>query len=196
MDILPQDSKWTKFKKRWTISLLISAFGLEIIAIYVTTVTGTMLLSRPIHEEMEHVRSVTIHTTPLEFLRYNFEFEYLTARIAYLQGLLNWLAAIAMSHIIPRRKDDNNNDDNERMKEETKHMNRFISNALFCIIALLLAFYNKHMTFYNNYIGMLYQWIYVTNHRFFLCWPPRPMAIVYIPAILSTLFWGFKAFFG
>ena len=36
LDILPQDSPFTKFKKRLTSSLLISAFGLEIIAIFVT----------------------------------------------------------------------------------------------------------------------------------------------------------------
>ena len=94
LDIMPEDSTITKFKKRLTASLLLSAFGLEVVAIFVTTVTGTMLLSRHLHE-MDHVVPVTEHTTPLAFMRENFEFEYLTARIAFLQGLLNWLAAIA-----------------------------------------------------------------------------------------------------
>ena len=181
LDILPQDSPFTKFKKRLTSSLLISAFGLEIIAIFVTTVTGTMLLSRPLHD-MDHVVPVGPHTTPLAFLRENFEFEYLTARVAYLQGLLNWLAAIAVGHIIPRSGES----------KETKQMNRFISSALFCTIALMMAFYNKHMSFYKNYYEMLEHWVTVIARRFFFCWPPRVMGIVYIPAVLSTVYWGYR----
>ncbi|KAL7555807.1 hypothetical protein ACA910_002272 [Epithemia clementina (nom. ined.)] len=185
LDILPQDSKFTKFKKRLTTSLLISAFGLEITAIFVTTVTGTMLLSRPLHD-MDHLVPVGPHTTPLGFLRDNFEFEYLTARVAYLQGLLNWLAAIALRHIIPRSGES----------KETIFMNRFISSALFFTIAVMLSFYNNHMSFYHNYVEMLSHWMSVTARRFFFCWPPRMMGIVYIPAILSTIYWGYIGFFG
>ena len=66
-------------------------------AIFVTTVTGTMLLSRTL-DYMDEVVPVTLETTPLAFLRSNFEFEYLTARIAFLQGVLNWMTAIALAH--------------------------------------------------------------------------------------------------
>ena len=184
LDIMPEDSTITKFKKRLTASLLLSAFGLEVVAIFVTTVTGTMLLSRHLHE-MDHVVPVTEHTTPLAFMRENFEFEYLTARIAFLQGLLNWLAAIALGHLIPRSGES----------YDTRVMNKFIGSALFCIVSLMLAFYNKHMSFYHNYAEMLNHWLKVSVQRFILCWPPRPMSIIYFPAIGSTVYWGYRGFF-
>ena len=184
LDISPEDSRFTKFNKRVTMSLLLSAFALEVVAIFVTTVTGTMLMSRHLHD-MDQVVPVTEHTTPLAFLRDNFEFEYLTARISFLQGLLNWISAIALEIVIPRNGETH----------DTRIMNKFIGSALFSIVALMLAFYNKHMTFYANYFVMLSHWFQSLTERFLSCWPPRPMAIIYVPAILSTLYWGYQSFF-
>ena len=98
-----EDSRLVMFGKRVCRLLLLSAFALETLSIFVTTVTGTMLLS---HTEasldaMMPTNMVNAETTPLSFLHDNFEFEYLTARITFLQGLLNWLGAIALSHILP-----------------------------------------------------------------------------------------------
>lgn len=74
-----KDKKWVKFGKRVTRLLLLSAFAFEILSIFVTTVTGTMLLS---HTEasldaMMPTKMVNKNTTPLSFLHDNFEFEYL-----------------------------------------------------------------------------------------------------------------------
>ena len=72
-----KDTRAVKFGKRMTRLLLLSAFAFEVLSIFTTTVTGTMLLS---HTEAsldalcpEHM--INPNTTPLSFLHDNFEFE-------------------------------------------------------------------------------------------------------------------------
>lgn len=98
-----KDTKWVMLGKRICRLLLLSAFALEVLSIFVTTVTGTMLLAHTQEalDAMVPTHMVNKDTTPLSFLHDNFEFEYLTARITFLQGLLNWLGAIALGHILP-----------------------------------------------------------------------------------------------
>ena len=119
LEIKKDDHPHVKFAKRLTRVLLLSAFALEVMSIFVTTVTGTMLMSKT-EDALDAMVEVTKDTTPLSFLRHNFEFEYLTARITFLQGLLNWLMAIALGHLIPG---------DESM--ETRLLNKFVGRALF-----------------------------------------------------------------
>ena len=116
-----KDSKWVIFGKRCCRLLLLSAFACEVLSIFITTVTGTMLLS---HTEASLDaynlnKMVSKYTTPLSFLHDNFEFEYLTARITFLQGLLNWLGAIALGHILPSGE-----------STDSRVMNQFIGASL------------------------------------------------------------------
>eukprot|EP00527_Entomoneis_sp_CCMP2396_P005454 CAMPEP_0198139670 /NCGR_PEP_ID=MMETSP1443-20131203/2932_1 /TAXON_ID=186043 /ORGANISM="Entomoneis sp., Strain CCMP2396" /LENGTH=268 /DNA_ID=CAMNT_0043801869 /DNA_START=249 /DNA_END=1055 /DNA_ORIENTATION=- len=182
LEVRKSDSKITRAMKRVTRVLLLSAFALEVMAIFVTTVTGTMLLSRTL-DYMDEIVPVTAETTPLAFLRSNFEFEYLTARIAFLQGLINWVIAIGLAHIIP----DAN--------QGTRKMNKFIGSSLFTVVLIMLAFYNGHMTFYDNYFGMLIHWFEVTAKRYIWHYPPRPMVYLIAPSLLISLYWGIQAFF-
>jgi uncharacterized membrane protein len=138
LDLDPDDTKWVALGKKLTRMLLLTAFAFETISIFVTTVTGTMLMSRPPHS-MVNLASVTTDTTPLSFLSDNFEFEYLTSRITFLQGLLNWLAAIGMAHVIPNGE-----------SVATRKMNMFIASMLFTAIFVMLAFYNAHMDFHRK----------------------------------------------
>ena len=39
------------------------------------------------------------------FLNHNHEFEYLTSRVMFLQGLLHWLAAVALDVVIPKPRE-------------------------------------------------------------------------------------------
>ena len=75
--------------------LLLTSFGLEVVSMFVSMVTGTMLLSI-----MGDVPVVThqfkTFVTPIGLLMHNFEFEFLTARLCFLQWLLNWLASVAL----------------------------------------------------------------------------------------------------
>ena len=183
LDVRRKDTYLVRCTKRLTRVLLITAFALEVLAIFVTTVTGTMLLSRTL-DYMDEVVPVTLETTPLAFLRSNFEFEYLTARIAFLQGVLNWMTAIALAHYIPNATTG-----------VTRKMNQFIGTLLCSTILLMLAFYNNHMTFYDNYFTMVIAWIRVTLKRFVFHNPPRPLVFLMGPCLLACVIFGIQTFF-
>ena len=160
-----------------TTFLLMTAFGLQIVSIFVTTVTGTMLLS------CDASTLKTTATSALGFLKEHFEFEYLTSRISFLQGLLNWLGAVALEHTIPRKGEG----------KAAAKMNRFIASSLLTLILLLVSFYNHHMTFYHNYSHMLSRWLKVSFVRYVGHWPPRPLALLFVPTTLLSLYLGARA---
>eukprot|EP00978_Attheya_sp_CCMP212_P040804 scaffold226470_cov50-Attheya_sp.AAC.1 len=117
------------------------------------------------------------------FLKENFEFEYLTCRITFLQGLLNWLAAIALEHAIPTGIGG----------PSQRSMDVFIASCLMTLILMMLSFYNAHISFYPNYLSMLGRYAVVLWERYFYRWPPRPLSLLSGPAILFTLYLGYKA---
>lgn len=121
--------------------------------------------------------------TSLGLLWENYQFEYLTARITFLQGLLNWLAAIALEHSIPRDADS----------AATARVNKFIASSLATLILFMLSFYNDHLTFYTNYFGMLWTYSKVIWFRFIWHWPPRILPIVALPSMLASLRYGWQA---
>lgn len=176
------DPKWVVYAKRLTTFLLLKAFALELVSIFVTTVTGTMLLSSS-QQAVENFD--TTMESSLVFLKNNFEFEYLTSRITFLQGLLSWVGAIALDFAIP--------DDDE--SAASRKTNKAISGFLATTILMMLSFYNGHMTFYHNYFDMLYQWVKVTWTRYFWKWPIRPASVLYIPTMIYTAYWTMQAFF-
>jgi hypothetical protein len=187
------DSYWVQLGKKVTHLLLLSAFALEVVAIFVTTVTATMLRSSVpelIHPSVESLSS------PLEFLRENYEFEYLTARICFLQGLLNWLAAIALTHLLPAPHSDDNN--YPRHAASVAAFNMFVALSILTVIVMMLSFYNTHMTFYKNYLEMLCRWVHVTIQAYFRIvggpqmWPPRPLGLILTPLLLLSLYCGYR----
>ena len=120
-----RDTTTRRVLKQTTRLLLLSAFGLEIISIFVTPVTGTMLLS---HGDIPAGAQAGVeYHSPMGFLRHNLEFEYLTARITFLQGLFNWLIATAIELTIPK----------EAEGEASKRMNQFIAASLVTIVFLM-----------------------------------------------------------
>ena len=68
------------------------------------------------------------------------EFEYLTSRVTFLQGLFNWLAAVALQFTI-RQPDES---------DAAHHMNIHIASWLITMILLIVQFYNDHITFYRS----------------------------------------------
>ena len=163
-------------------ALLLSSFALEIICIFVTTVMGTMLLSHG--DVAAGERAGEAYHSAMGFLNHNHEFEYLTSRVTFLQGLLNWLAAVALEVAIPK----------EGEGVAARKMNRFISSSLVSIILMIISFYNGHMTFYANYAEMLLRHVMVTWKRYFWRWPVRPMSLLSFPALACTTVLGWKAF--
>ena len=181
LQVLESDSSRVQLGKKLTRLLLLSAFLLEAISIFVTTVTGTMLLSLPVAEVQAH--SVPVHS-PLQFLRENYEFEYLTARITFLQGLLNWLAAIGLGHLFPKPDD----------ALSTIALNKFIACTMGTVIIMMVSFYNAHLRFYRNYLDMLLRWGVVTMQRFFgMTGPKRPLLLLLWPIFGASVYYGYQA---
>ena len=185
LEMSDSDSRLVRVGKLVTRLLLLSAFAMETLSIFVTTVTGTMLLS--LTAEQMSISDAVIHT-PLEFLKENFEFEFLTARIMFLQGLLNWLAAIGLGHILPSPGD---------FASPTEvALNRFIACSMGTLIVLMISFFNTHSTFYANYLAMLGRWFYVMMHGHVFgigTWPPRPLSLVLVLSMLVSFYWGYQA---
>jgi hypothetical protein len=177
LEVRKGDSKYASFAKRLTSILLLSAFGFLVVSIFVTTVTGTMLLSR----DFSNLKVTA--TSTLGFLEEHFEFEYLTSRLCFLQGLLNWLASVALEHTIPRKGEG----------KAAIRMNRFVATSLATLIICLFSFYNAHLTFYQNYFHMCSRWFHVSAKRYFGQWPPRPMMFLYLPGCIMSVYTGIRA---
>ena len=184
LEIDKSDGRWVQLGKKLTRLLLLSAFALETLSIFVTTVTGTMLLSRK-HDQM-FIANKDV-TTPLEFLKENFEFEYLTASITFLQGLMHWLAAIALGHVLPSPGDAPDT-------PTEAALNKFIAWGMGTLIVLMISFFNNHISFYKHYGSMLVRWFYVTLHGHVFgigTWPPRPMSLVLMTTFGASLYYGY-----
>lgn len=181
------DTQFVRLGKRLEQILLLSAFGFEVVSIFVTTITGTMLMSYGDRIASPFVNvdaAPNLANSPLGFLKENFEFEYLTSRITFLQGLLNWLGAIAIEFIMP----------NPGESAASRKMDKFGGFLLINIILIMLSFYNGHMNYYPNYFSMLSRWISVAWTRYVWRYPLRPMMILLGPSMIYTAFLGYEAF--
>ena len=78
--------------------MLLGPFACEVLCVFVSTVTGTMLLSSG---EGTARRQESCGTGHMGFLQANHEFEYLTCRLSFLNGLLSWLGAVALKYDPP-----------------------------------------------------------------------------------------------
>jgi len=172
------DSRLIRLTKKACRFLLLSSFGLEILSIFVTTVTGTMLLS---HADSAVLKNLQFNS-PMGFLQHNWEWEYLTARIAFLQGLFHWLGSVALELLVPKPGEG----------VAARRMNQFTSSALAMILVAMLSFLNGHMTFYNNYWQMWQRYAVVTFRNFF--WPLKPLTVLLMPLCVFTCYLGLRAF--
>jgi hypothetical protein len=180
---LKTDRKRIQYAKKACRILLLSSFALEIFCIFVTTVTGTMLLS---HGDIPAGVHGGIHYhSPMGFMAFNHEFEYLTCRVTFLQGLFHWLAATALQFMI-KQPDES---------RASHRMNIHIASWLVSMILMIIQFYNDHiMAPYHNYPEMLRRYIVVTWLRYFWAWPLRPMIFLTVPSVLLSIGLGIRAF--
>lgn len=111
-------------------------------------------------------------------------FEFLTTQIFFLQGLFNWLAAVAVELVLPKKRETNS----------ARRMNRCLAAWLTTMIVWMLAFYNHHLSFYADYATMLWRWGGLFIKQYFTEWPLRPMSFVYVPSIGYSLWLTWKAF--
>jgi hypothetical protein len=174
------DKNWIRVAKQMCRFLLLSSFGLEVVSIFVSTVTGSCLLS---HGPQELAKKMVGYTSPLGLLHHHHEFEYLTIDIGFLQGLFHWLGAVALEILIPKK--------GERLS--ARKMNAFMASTLVTLCMWILAFYNNHIPFYGDYGTMLRRYVVLFFQRYiFGCF--RPMSLLYVPAAAVSAVLGWRAF--
>jgi len=177
------DGKWVRIGKLLYRFLLASSFGLEVVSIFVSTVTGSVLLG---HGQATKAAAVG-YTSCLGLLHHHHEFEFLTIQIGFLQGLLHWLYSVALDLFIPKENED----------KSARRMNVFLASCLTSLCVWMLAFYNHHLNFYSDYAHMLRRYVVLffqryiwsgKNHQF------RQLSLIYIPAFIRTIYLGWRAF--
>jgi len=174
-DHVPQksDAKWVRLFKKLCRFMLFSSFALEVISIFVSTVTGSVLLG---HGACA-VKNAVGYTSPLALLYHHHELEYLTIQITFLQGLYNWLAAVAMEMLIPK----------ENETKSARRMNQALASGVMSLVFWITAFYNNHLSFYSDYASMLRRYMVLFFKTYF---PPlkafRPMSLLYGPSFLMS----------
>ena len=119
-------------------------------------------------------------TTPHIIIR----FEYLTTQICFLQGLFNWLAAVAVEMVLPR-------DDESK---SARRMNRCLAGWLTSMILWMLAFYNHHLSFYSDYATMLRRFCSLFVKMYIFETPIRPLSLLYIPSFFCSVGLTWRAF--
>merc|ERR1712176_1241887 len=154
---------WARYMKRSAHVLLITALAMSLFSIFGTTVTGTMLKGLGDGHKTDWVET----TSPMAFMHRNLPFEFLICRFCFLQGLLNWMLGLALMYI--------GNAPAAGGKASTK-IYFFFGFLLLSVVMLMVAFLNKHMSFYANYMGMVAHFAEVFVKQYFLCENVRPMA--------------------
>jgi hypothetical protein len=159
-----RDTKqWARYMKRSAHVLLITALAMSLFSIFGTTVTGTMLKGLGDGHKTDWVET----TSPMAFMHQNLPFEFLICRFCFLQGLLNWMLGLSLMYI--------GNAPAAGGKASTK-IYFFFGFLLLSVVMLMVAFLNKHMSFYANYMGMVAHFAEVFVKQYFLCENVRPMA--------------------
>jgi len=172
LQVSKTDAQWIAVAKKVEKMMLMFSFALEVMSIFVTTVTATSLMS----VSVENLAVTETSNTPLSFLRTHFEFEFLTSRMCFLGGLIAWLGAIALGHVIPTNE----------ASTSARRLNLFMSTGLASLIVLMVSFLNRHLHFYPNFWVMTRTWLTELYYRDIAHWPPPPLALVFIPLLLRT----------
>jgi hypothetical protein len=110
--------------------------------------------------------------------------EFLTTQICFLQGLFNWLGAVAIELLLPKPSETTS----------AKRMNKCLAAWLLTFILYMLAFYNNHLSFYSDYTTMLRRFVVLFVKDFILANPFRPLSLLYGPSFAISSFLTWRAF--
>eukprot|EP00542_Grammatophora_oceanica_P015819 CAMPEP_0194031778 /NCGR_PEP_ID=MMETSP0009_2-20130614/4866_1 /TAXON_ID=210454 /ORGANISM="Grammatophora oceanica, Strain CCMP 410" /LENGTH=227 /DNA_ID=CAMNT_0038672011 /DNA_START=270 /DNA_END=953 /DNA_ORIENTATION=- len=172
------DKPWVRNLKRIMRMLLLTSFILEVVSIFCGTMTGSVLLGHG------PAKVPVGYTSPLQLIHHHHEFEYLTTQICFLQGLINWLGAVAVELLLPRQSET----------KSAKRMNRCLAGWLVTFLLWMLAFYNNHLSFYSDYTTMLRRFFVLFVSRYVVARPFRPMSLLYGPSIIWSSILTWRAF--
>ena len=192
LEVDPKDRTWVALSKKAISVLLLTAFAMEITCVFVTTVTGTLLQGTTING---------LALSSIDLMTRELEFEYLASRICFFQGLLNWLAGIALHQILPDSVLAGKSFADLTAEEKASRRLRVCNGASVASMALfMVAFYNKHIPSaarYSNYFGMVSRLGHLTVARYFTFWKDlRLVPMVALVPIGVAAVNAFKAFFG
>ena len=122
----PGDKRGMRAAKKAVFFLLLSAFASEISSVFVTTVTGTLLLgqgdAKGFAKGKQTIASCALaagvpgqpYASAMGMLHRELEFESLASRVGFFHGIISWLAAISIQLAIPDPADcDNGNSNNK-----------------------------------------------------------------------------------
>jgi len=181
-DMAPKrtDKPWIRVIKQLCRFLLLSSFAMQVVSIFVSTMTGTVLLS---HGPQLAAAKQVGYSCPLGLLFHHHEFEYLAIQINFLQGLFHWLAAVALELFVPKPQEGTS----------SKKMNVFMASCLGSLCLWILSFYNHHIPFYSDYGSMLLRYFQLGRRRFFGS-TFRPMSLLYGPSLIYSAVLGYRAF--
>jgi hypothetical protein len=174
-----RDTKKVRFLKRAMRLLLLSSFALEVVSIFVGTMTGSVLLGHGT------AKKLVGYEAPLQLLHHHHEFEYVMTQICFLQGLFNWLGAVAVEFLLPKATET----------KSARRMNRGLACWLLSLILWMLAFYNNHLSFYSDYATMLWRFLVLFCKDYTLFQTPfRPLSLLYVPAFMLSTAFTWQAF--
>ena len=163
--------------------ILALSFAFEICVVFAATVTGTLLLSGGKHGNSRHSFD-PIASSPMDLMQRELEFQYILIRAGFFQGLLNWLVAIGLRFFVSLMTppDDVAVDridsivgaqDTELLARKRACLGLGLMLTLFSLVTMMLAFYNYHLSYYNNYAAMLQRLGILTWQRYVACEPIR-----------------------
>ena len=178
LDLRAHDTASDKLIKQSVGLLLVSSFAMEVLVVFMTTVQVTNMLGTP-PEEFESL-------TAMSLLHDHYEFEYVACRLFFLQGLLNWLGAIALALM--------RDDKDPQSIVATKRFKSAIGASIFGIMIMILAFFNHHLYFYKNYVEMTKRFFVLAFDRYFCNWPPRPLPLIAVIPFAYSVRLFFSAF--
>jgi hypothetical protein len=142
--------------------------------------TGSVLLGHG----PQAASKIVGYQSPLQLLHHHHELEYLTTQICFLQGLFNWLGAVALEMIIPRPSET----------KSARRMNKCLAGWLVSFMIWMLAFYNNHLSFYSDYMTMLRRFAVLFVRDYFFGKPWRPLSFLYGPAFTVSSILTWRAF--
>ena len=163
----PTDTFVTKTLKRFCLVLLFSSFFLEVFCIFASTVTSTWLMAFG-SENTPTLQGINpMATSAISFLERELEFEFVTMRLFFIQGLLGWLTGVAVRFLLPCLKSETARADRELAK--------FYSRGLVTLVLMMLHYFQRHIVFYPTYAHMVARFFVLGAKRF---WPPSNPLII------------------
>jgi len=175
-----------KALKRWCLVLLFSSFFFEVFVIFAGTVTSTWLLAVGDDDASKVSHTAVINpmaSSVMGFLHRELEFEYVTIRLFFLQGLLCWLSGVAFKFLLPSF--------NPETPKADKELAKFYSRGLVALVLMMVHYFQRHQNFYKSYFHMCARFAVLLAHRLRDQLPLRNPVLV--AALLCTA-WTLAAF--